>query len=30
MGNYYRVIMNLNHVAKKVYFDLFYARPVMP
>ena len=22
--------MNLNHIAKKPFFDLFYARPVMP
>lgn len=22
--------MNLNHIAKKPFFDLFYAKPVMP
>ena len=22
--------MNLNHIAKKPFFDLFYARPCMP
>jgi len=22
--------MNLNHVAKKAFFDLFYAKPLMP
>jgi len=22
--------MNLNHIAKKPFFDLFYAKPMMP
>jgi len=22
--------MNLNHIAKKPFFDLFYAKPLMP